>query len=121
MDTRKKHNLRLKRHARLRKKIHGSADRPRLAIFKSARHFYVQIINDDLAHTLISASTLEPDMKSSLKQTSNTAAAVTVGELIAKKAKKAKITQVVFDHGGFGYRGKIKLFAEKAREKGLVF
>ena len=121
MDSKKKHNLRLKRHRRLRKKVQGSADRPRLAIFKSSRHFYAQIIDDNLAHTLVSASTLEPDMRKALKQTGNSDAVLKVGELIAKKAKKAKITQVIFDHGGFGYRGKIKQFADKAREKGLVF
>ncbi|MFH1515733.1 MAG: 50S ribosomal protein L18 [bacterium] len=121
METRKKHDLRIKRHKRLRKKVHGTADRPRLTIFKSSRHFYAQIINDDLAHTLVSASTLEPEMRSSLKQTGNGDAVLKVGELIAKKAKKAKITQVVFDHGGFGYKGKIKQFADKTREQGLVF
>jgi large subunit ribosomal protein L18 len=121
METKKKRKLRLKRHARLRKKVSGTQERPRLAVFKSANHFYAQIINDDLAHTLASASTLSPELKSSLEKTGDSEAAGKVGELIAAKAKKKKIKQVVFDHGGFGYLGNIKQFAEKARKSGLKF
>ena len=121
MNTRKKRNLRLKRHARLRKKVSGTKERPRLAVFKSAKHFYAQVIDDDLSHTLVAASTLSPELKKSLDKTSDADAASKVGELIAQKAKKKKIKQVVFDHGGFGFTGKIKQFADKARKTGLKF
>lgn len=120
MNTKKKRKLRLKRHSRLRKKISGTQERPRLAVFKSAKHFYAQVIDDRLAHTLVAASTLSPELKS-LEKTGDSEAAAKVGELLATKAKEKNITEVVFDHGGFGYKGKIKQFADKAREKGLKF
>ena len=121
MDTKKKRQLRLKRHARLRKKLHGTADRPRLVVFKSLRHFYAQLIDDDTSSTLVAASTVLPGLRDTLDKTGNSDAAVKVGELVAQKAKEKGIEEVVFDHGGFGYRGKIKKFAEKARESGLKF
>lgn len=121
METKKKRQLRIRRHKRVRKKLRGTSDVPRLVVFKSIRHFYAQIIDDDTAKTLAAASTLSPELKSSLKKTGDTDAAVKVGDLIAKKAKEKKIKKVVFDHGGFGYRGKIKEFAEKARKAGLQF
>ena len=121
MHTRKKRELRIKRHARLRKKVHGTSEKPRLAVFKSARHFYAQIVDDDSACTLASASTLTPELKGDLQVAGNTEAAQKVGELIAKRAKEKGIEKVVFDHGGFGYRGKINQFADIARATGLKF
>ena len=121
MQTKKKKQLRVKRHARLRKKVPGTSERPRLAVFKSARHFYAQLVDDDKAHTLCFVSTLSPDVKGSVKHTGDSAAAVKVGEVLASKAKENNVSEVVFDHGGFGYKGKIKLFADKAREAGLKF
>ena len=121
MNIKKKRQLRIKRHARLRKKVHGNAEMPRLSVFKSDRHFYAQIIDDDSANTLASASTLLADVKTSVNNTGNVEAAEKVGTLIAVRAKEKGIEKVVFDHGGFGYHGKIKKFAEKAREAGLKF
>lgn len=121
MHTKQKRQLRLRRHRRLRKKIFGTAERPRLAVFKSARHFYAQLIDDTSAITLVAASTLSPDVRTSVDNTGSADAAVKVGEVIASLAKEKGIENVVFDHGGFGYRGKIKKFADKARESGLNF
>ena len=105
----------------MRKKVKGTVDKPRLAVFKSSRHFYAQIIDDNTSHTLIAASTLTSDLKSDLEKPNSTAAAEKVGAYIAQKAKEKGIEKVVFDHGGFGYHGKIKKFADKAREAGLKF
>jgi large subunit ribosomal protein L18 len=121
MEAKEKHELRIRRHERLRKKVKGTASRPRLAVFKSTKHFYAQIIDDDASRTLISASTLTPDLKSQIASPNTMNAAEKVGEYIAVKAKQAGIETVVFDHGGFGYHGKIKKFADKAREQGLKF
>jgi len=121
MDNKRKRELRLKRHARLRKKVKGTGDKPRLAVFKSARHFYAQIIDDASSHTLLAASTLTGDLKLDVEKPNSTAAAEKVGVYIAKKAREKGIEKVVFDHGGFGYHGKIKKFADKAREAGLKF
>jgi large subunit ribosomal protein L18 len=121
MDSKHKRNLRIKRHSRLRKKVKGTADRPRLAVFKSSRHFYAQIIDDGTANTLVAASTLTGDLKSDVEKPNSSEAAEKVGAYIAKKAKEKGIEKVVFDHGGFGYHGKIKKFADKAREAGLQF
>ena len=121
MEAKRKRELRVRRHDRLRKKVKGTSSRPRLSIFKSTRHFYAQIIDDDSARTLAAASTLSPEIKDEIKSSSASEAAEKVGAHIAKRAKKAGIESVVFDHGGFGYRGKIKKFAEKARAEGLKF
>jgi len=118
MDTKKKRQLRLKRHRRLRKKVRGTASRPRLAVFKSLSHFYVQAIDDDSGHTLAAASSRTTDLK---KSGGNTQTAKAVGELFAEKCKEAGIESCVFDHGGFGYCGKIKAFADTLRSKGLKF
>ena len=118
MDTKKKRKLRIKRHFRLRKKVFGTAERPRVAVFKSLKHFYAQAIDDTAGNTLVSASSLTPDLKNS---GGNINTAKAVGELFAEKAKKAGINKIVFDHGGFGYHGKIKAFAETLRDKGIEF
>ncbi len=118
MDAKKKRTLRLKRHRRLRKKVLGTSGRPRVAVFKSLKHFYAQAIDDISGRTLVAACSLTTDLKG---QGGNIGAAKAVGELFAKKALEAGIKTIVFDHGGFGYRGKIKAFAETLRAKGLEF
>ena len=118
MDAKKKRTLRLKRHRRLRKKVLGTSERPRVAVFKSLKHFYAQAIDDISGHTLVAACSLTTDLKG---LGGNIGAAKAVGELFAKKAHEAGIKTIVFDHGGFGYRGKIKAFAETLRAKGLEF
>ncbi|QVK09556.1 50S ribosomal protein L18 [Mycoplasma mycoides] len=112
-----KAEARKRRHFRVRQKVVGTAERPRLNVFKSNTNFYAQIIDDTKGVTLVFASTLKMDLKSK----SNTLAAQKVAEEIAKKALAANITQVVFDRNGYLYHGKIKAFAETARENGLKF
>lgn len=112
---------RIKRKLRIRKKISGNSTRPRLCVYKSLNHIYVQIIDDEKQHTLCAASTLSKELKSTLKSTKSKEAAIAVGKLIAEKALKAGITKVVFDRNGYKYHGKVKLLAESAREAGLNF
>ena len=112
---------RIKRHYRIRNKINGTAQKPRLAVFRSNKHMYAQIIDDVCGNTLVSASTMESDIASKVEFTSTVAAAEAVGTAIAKKAIEKGITEVVFDRGGFVYHGKIKALAEAAREAGLKF
>ena len=113
--------VRQKKHYRLRNHISGTAARPRLAVFRSNNHMYAQIIDDTVGHTLVSASTLQADVKADLEKTNNVEAAAKLGTVIAKKALDAGITEVVFDRGGFIYQGKIQALAEAAREAGLTF
>ena len=113
--------VRVKKHNRLRNRFAGTAERPRLAVFRSNSHMYAQIIDDSVGNTLVAASTLEKDVKAELEKTNDIAAAAKVGEVIAKKALDKGITEVVFDRGGFIYRGKIQALAEAAREAGLKF
>ena len=113
--------VRQKKHRRLRNHISGTAQKPRLAVFRSNNHMYAQIIDDTVGHTLVSASTLQADVKAELEKTNNVEAAAKLGTVIAKKAMEAGITEVVFDRGGFIYQGKIQALAEAAREAGLVF
>lgn len=112
---------RLKRQTRVRKKITGSPARPRLNVFKSARHIYAQLIDDTTGATLASASTLVGDVAEGLSYTGNIEAATKVGAAIAKKALEKEITSVVFDRNGFLYHGRIKALADAARENGLSF
>jgi large subunit ribosomal protein L18 len=118
MEPKKKVHLRKRRHARLRKKVIGTPERPRVAVFKSLSHFYAQAIDDTAGRTLVAASSLAPDLKGG---NGNTATAKAVGIQFASKMKEAGIGKIVFDHGGFGYRGKIKIFAETLRGQGLEF
>ena len=113
--------VRQTKHRRLRNTLSGTADRPRLAVFRSNNHMYAQIIDDSVGNTLVAASTLEKDVKAQLDKTNNVAAAAKLGEVIAKKALDKGITDVVFDRGGFIYQGKIQALAEAAREAGLNF
>ena len=112
---------RIKKHQRIRNHFSGTAERPRLAVFRSNSHMYAQIIDDDAQKTLVSASTVEKAVRDELDYTDNTAAASYVGTMIAKRALEAGITEVVFDRGGFLYHGKIQALAEAAREAGLKF
>ncbi|MCC5952155.1 MAG: 50S ribosomal protein L18 [Acidimicrobiia bacterium] len=114
-----KREARLRRHRRVRKKVRGTAERPRLAVFRSNRHLSVQVIDDDAARTLAAASTLDPALRDSLEGSGNVAAATAVGTLVAERAKAAGITQVVFDRGGFRYHGRVAAVADAAREAGL--
>lgn len=112
---------RVKRHYRIRNKVSGTAQQPRLAVFRSNKHIYAQIIDDVAGNTLVAASTLEADVASKVEHTSTVEAAKAVGKAIAKKAMDKGITEVVFDRGGYIYHGKIQALAEAAREAGLQF
>ena len=113
--------VREKKHKRMRNHLAGTAERPRLAAFRSNQHMYAQIIDDTVGHTLVSASTLNKDVKAELEFTNNVDAAAKLGTVIAKKALDKNIKEVVFDRGGFIYQGKVKALAEAAREAGLEF
>jgi large subunit ribosomal protein L18 len=110
---------RIRRHGRVRKKIHGTADRPRLAVFRSNRHFVMQVIDDEAGRTLASASTVESALKGA--GSGSAEGAKKVGSLVAERAKAAGVNTVVFDRGGFGYHGRVAAAAEAAREAGLEF
>lgn len=111
----------LLRHDRLRKAVYGTATRPRLAVFRSARHIYAQVIDDDAGHTLASASSLQAEVLEQIKGLKRVEAAKVVGQAVAKHAQAAGVTSVVFDRGGFKYHGRIQALAEGAREAGLEF
>jgi large subunit ribosomal protein L18 len=113
--------IRAKKHRRIRNNLAGTAARPRLAVFRSNNHMYAQIIDDTVGNTLVSASTMDKDVKDALEKTNNVDAAAAVGTAIAKKALDKGITTVVFDRGGFIYQGKVKALADAAREAGLTF
>ena len=113
--------VRVKKHMRIRNRFSGTAERPRLAVFRSNNHMYAQIIDDTVGNTLVSASTLEKEIKSELEKTNNVDAAAYLGTVIAKRAIEKGIKEVVFDRGGFIYQGKVAALAEAAREAGLEF
>lgn len=110
-----------RRHTRIRKKIQGTPERPRLAVFRSNQHIYAQIIDDTSHMTLVAASTVDPDLKGNLEKGSTCEASGEVGKLIAKRAAAKGIQKVVFDRGGKLYHGRIQALAEAAREAGLEF
>ncbi len=112
---------RVKKHKKLRNRFTGTPERPRLAVFRSNNHMYVQVIDDTVGMTLVAASTLEKDVKAELQKTNDVAAAAYLGTVIAKKALDKGIKAVVFDRGGFIYQGKIKALADAARAAGLEF
>ena len=114
-----RNEMRLERHARIRRDLSGTADRPRLSVFRSNANISAQIIDDEKGVTLVSASSLEKELK--IKNGGNTEAAKIVGAEIAKRAKKAKISKVVFDRGGYLYHGRVKALADSARQNGLEF
>ena len=113
--------MREKKHMRIRNRFSGTPECPRLAVFRSNNHMYAQVIDDTVGKTLVSASTLQKDVKAELEKTNNVEAAAYLGTVIAKKAIEKGITSVVFDRGGFIYHGKIKALADAAREAGLNF
>ena len=114
-----RNDARVARHTRIRNKVSGTKDVPRLNVFRSNNNIFAQIIDDEAGVTLVSASSLEKELK--IANGGNVEAAAKVGELLAKKAKKAKISKVVFDRGGYLYHGRVKALAEAARENGLEF
>ena len=113
--------VRENKHRKLRNRFSGTAERPRLAVFRSNNHMYAQIIDDTVGKTLVSASTLQKEVKAELEKTNNVDAAAVVGTVVAKRALEKGITTVVYDRGGFVYEGKVKALAEAAREAGLEF
>ncbi|MDU2065014.1 MAG: 50S ribosomal protein L18 [Sporomusaceae bacterium] len=116
-----KNDARLKRHYRMRKNVVGTAEKPRLNVFRSLNHIYAQIINDETGVTLVSASTVDKELSASIEKSGNAAAAKLVGAAVAKRALAAGITKVVFDRGGYIYHGRVAALAEGAREAGLEF
>ena len=113
--------IRAQKHLKVRNRFNGTAERPRLAVFRSNNHMYAQIIDDTVGNTLVSASTLEKAVKAELEKTNNVDAAAYLGTVIAKRALEKGITKVVYDRGGFLYQGKIAALADAAREAGLEF
>ena len=113
--------VRVKKHNRMRNRLSGTTECPRLAVFRSNNHIYAQIIDDTVAKTLVAASTNEAEIKKELEKTNNVDAAAYVGKVIAQRATDKGIKEVVFDRGGFIYQGKIKALADAAREAGLEF
>ena len=113
--------VRVNKHRKLRNRFSGTAERPRLAVFRSNNHMYAQIIDDTVGKTLVAASTVEKEVSAELEKTNNVDAAAYLGTVIAKRALEKGINTVVFDRGGFIYQGKIAALAEAAREAGLEF
>ena len=113
--------VRIKKHMRVRNHLAGTADRPRLAVFRSNNHMYAQIIDDSVGNTIVAASTVEKSIKEALEQTDNVDAAAYVGKVVAERALEKGIKTVVFDRGGFIYQGKVQALADAAREAGLEF
>jgi len=112
---------RLRRHRRIRKRVVGSVDRPRLNVFRSLRHIYAQVIDDEAGNTLVSASTLDADLRDRVEGLSKGEQARLVGELVARRALEKGIREVVFDRGGYSYHGRVRSVAEAARSEGLIF
>jgi large subunit ribosomal protein L18 len=117
----KKHELRRRRHYRLRRRVTGTPARPRLAVFRSSKHIYAQIIDDADGRTLAAASTMDAGLKGQLKTGGDLDAAKAVGKLVAERGKEKGVSQVVFDRGGFAYHGRVASLADAAREAGLDF
>ena len=122
MDKAKAKRLaRQRRHGRVRRRVSGTADRPRLCVFRSLKHIQAQVIDDTSGHTLASASTLDGEVRGQLNDKDKSAQAALVGEVIAKRAMDAGITRIVFDRGGYKYHGRVKSLADAARKAGLEF
>jgi large subunit ribosomal protein L18 len=121
MKKKRTNNPRIVRHKRVRKKISGNSTRPRLCVFRSLKHIYAQLIDDEQGHTLVGVSTLSPEIKATISNGGDIAAAKEVGKLIAQKALEKNITQVVFDRAGYKFHGRVAALADAAREKGLQF
>ena len=121
VSKKSRQDVRVKKHMKIRNRFSGTAERPRLSVFRSNNHMYAQIIDDTIGKTLVSASTTQKEVKAELEKTNNVDAAAYLGTVIGKKAVEAGIKEVVFDRGGFIYQGKIKALADAAREAGLEF
>lgn len=121
MADKKRAEARLRRHARVRKNLAGTADRPRLNVFRSLSEIYVQVIDDQMGNTLVSASSVDKELRVEMKGKNKTEQAKLVGAAVAKRAKSKGIDTVVFDRGGFRYTGRVKALADGAREGGLQF
>ena len=121
VNKKSRKEVRAKKHMRIRNRFSGTAERPRLAVFRSNNHMYAQIIDDTVGNTLVSASTLEKDIKAELTKTNNVDAAAYLGTVIGKRAVEKGISKVVFDRGGYIYQGKVAALADAAREAGLEF
>ena len=121
VSKKSRQEVRVKKHMKTRNRFSGTAERPRLAVFRSNNHMYAQIIDDTVGNTLAAASTIEKEVKAELEKTNNVDAAAYLGTVIAKRAIEKGIDTVVFDRGGFIYQGKIAALAEAAREAGLKF
>ena len=121
VNKKSRKDVRAKKHLRIRNRFSGTAERPRLAVFRSNNHMYAQIIDDTVGNTLVSASTVEKEIKGELEKTNNVEAAAYLGTVIAKRALEKGIKEVVYDRGGFIYQGKVAALAEAAREAGLKF
>lgn len=121
VSKKSRQEVRLNKHRKQRNRFSGTAERPRLAVFRSNNHMYAQIIDDTVGNTLVSASTLEKEIKAELEKTNNVDAAAYLGTVIAKRAIEKGIKEVVFDRGGFIYQGKVAALADAAREAGLEF
>lgn len=119
--TNSKHVARTRRKAHIRKRVRGSAERPRLSVFRSAQHIYAQVVDDVSGCTLVSANTLQADVREGVEGTGNVTGASRVGTVLAERALEKGITTVVFDRNGFLYHGRVKALAESAREAGLKF
>jgi large subunit ribosomal protein L18 len=120
-NTKSRSEARLRRHARVRKNILGSAERPRLSVFRGLSQIYAQVINDQEGHTMASASTIDQELRAKLESLNKTEQAHLVGRAIAERAKAKGISKVVFDRGGYRYIGRVKALADGAREGGLEF
>ncbi len=122
MDKARRRRLaRQRRHARVRRRVQGTAEQPRLCVFRSLNHIYAQIIDDTQGHTLVAASTLDSEVRAALNSKDKTAQAEVVGKTLAERASAAGISKVVFDRGGYLYHGRVKALAKAAREGGLTF
>lgn len=110
-----------RRHERIRKRTHGTSERPRLNVFRSLQHIYAQVIDDDRGHTLVAASTLDPELRGKLDGLTKSQEAARVGKLVAERALASGLKMVVFDRGGYPYHGRVKALADGAREAGLEF
>ena len=121
VNKKSRNDVRVKKHMRIRNRFSGTASRPRLAVFRSNNHMYAQIIDDTVGNTLVSASTLEKEIRAELTKTNDVAAAAYRGTVIGKRAVEKGIQSVVFDRGGYIYHGKVAALADAAREAGLEF
>jgi large subunit ribosomal protein L18 len=121
MAKRTTRELRIRRHNRVRRKVSGSTERPRLSVFRSSEHIYAQVIDDSQSRTLVAASTVDKVLAPTLAGKTKTEDAQAVGKLVAERAIAAGVSKVVFDRGGFRYHGRIKALADAAREAGLSF